>query len=74
MKKVGRIIGIAIICLLVLLTFMFLWKKSRPEVKMYDIVSPVTGTIENKTIATGKVEPRDEILIKPRYRVLFPKY
>ena len=24
------------------------------------------GTIENKTIATGKVEPRDEILIKPQ--------
>jgi HlyD family secretion protein len=45
---------------------MFLWKKSRPEVKIYDIVSPVTGTIDNKTIATGKVEPRDEILIKPQ--------
>ena len=66
MKKVGRIIGIAIISLLVLFTFVFLWKKSRPEVKTYDIVSPVTGTIENKTIATGKVEPRDEILIKPQ--------
>jgi HlyD family secretion protein len=66
MKKVGRIIGIVIICLIVLFTFMFLWNKSRPEVKMYDIVSPVTGTIENKTVATGKVEPRDEILIKPQ--------
>jgi HlyD family secretion protein len=66
MKKVGRIIGITIICLLVLLTFVFLWNKSRNEIKTYDIVSPVTGTIENKTIATGKVEPRDEILIKPQ--------
>ena len=66
MKKVGRIIGITIISLLVLLTFVFLWNKSRPEVKTYDIVSPVTGTIESKTIATGKVEPRDEILIKPQ--------
>jgi HlyD family secretion protein len=66
MKKVGRIVLIAIICLLVLFTFMFLWNKSRPEVKTYDIVSPVVGTIENKTIATGKVEPRDEILIKPQ--------
>jgi HlyD family secretion protein len=66
MKKVGRIILIVIISSLVLLTFLFLWKKSRPEVKTYDVVSPVTGTIENKTIATGKVEPRDEILIKPQ--------
>jgi len=29
-------------------------------------VSPTTGTIENKTVATGKIEPRDEILIKPQ--------
>jgi HlyD family secretion protein len=66
MKKVGKIIMFVIIGLIVLSTFMFLWKKSRPEVKIYDIVSPVTGTIDNKTIATGKVEPRDEILIKPQ--------
>ncbi|MDR2806519.1 MAG: efflux RND transporter periplasmic adaptor subunit [Dysgonamonadaceae bacterium] len=66
MKKVGRIIWIVIISAIVLLTFAFLWNKSRPEVKMYDIVSPATGLIENKTIATGKVEPRDEILIKPQ--------
>lgn len=52
--------------LILLSTFMFLWSKSRPEVKVYELVSPETGTIENKTIATGKVEPRDEILIKPQ--------
>jgi HlyD family secretion protein len=66
MKRVGRIIWIVIIVLIVFLTFLFLWNKSRPEVKLYNVVSPVTGTIENKTIATGKVEPRDEILIKPQ--------
>jgi HlyD family secretion protein len=66
MKKAGRIIWIVIISVIVLLTFMFLWNKSRPEVKMYDLVSPIEGTVENKTIATGKVEPRDEILIKPQ--------
>ncbi|GHT89177.1 RND transporter MFP subunit [Bacteroidia bacterium] len=66
MKKVGKIILFVIIGLIVLSTFMFLWNKSKPEVKIYDIVSPVTGTIDNKTIATGKVEPRDEILIKPQ--------
>jgi len=66
MKKAGRIIGIIIISLIVLFTFVFLWNKSRPEVKIFNIVSPVVGTIENKTIATGRVEPRDEILIKPQ--------
>jgi HlyD family secretion protein len=66
MKKVGKIILFVIIGLIVLSTFIFLWNKSLPEVTVYNIVTPVTGTIENKTIATGKVEPRDEILIKPQ--------
>jgi HlyD family secretion protein len=66
MKKIGKIILFAIIGLIVLSTFMFLWNKSRPEVTVYEIVSPAIGTIENKTVATGKVEPRDEILIKPQ--------
>jgi HlyD family secretion protein len=66
MKNVGKIILIVVLVGIVLLTFVFLWNKSRPEVKVYEIVSPTTATIENKTIATGKVEPRDEILIKPQ--------
>lgn len=66
MKKIGKIILFVIVGLIVLSTFIFLWNKSRPVVVVYDIVSPTTGTIENKTVATGKVEPRDEILIKPQ--------
>lgn len=66
MKKVGKIILFVIVGLIVLSTFIFLWNKSRPVVVVYDIVAPTIGTIENKTVATGKVEPRDEILIKPQ--------
>jgi HlyD family secretion protein len=66
MKKVGKIILIVVLVGIVLLTFVFLWNKSRPEVTLYEIVSPSISTIENKTVATGKVEPRDEILIKPQ--------
>jgi len=66
MKKVGKIILFVILGLIVILTFVFLWNKSRPEVTVYEIVFPTEGSIENKTIATGKVEPRDEILIKPQ--------
>ncbi len=66
MKKIGKIILFAIIGIIVLITFKFLWDKSRPEVTVYEIISPEKGSIENKTIATGKVEPRDEILIKPQ--------
>lgn len=66
MKKIRGIILLVILGLIVVWTFVVLWNKSRPKIDVYEIVTPVTGTIENKTIATGKVEPRDEILIKPQ--------
>ncbi|MDR1631509.1 MAG: efflux RND transporter periplasmic adaptor subunit [Dysgonamonadaceae bacterium] len=66
MKKIRGIILLVILGLVVIWTFVVLWNKSRPKVDVYEIITPVTGTIENKTIATGKVEPRDEILIKPQ--------
>ncbi|MDR2854188.1 MAG: efflux RND transporter periplasmic adaptor subunit [Prevotellaceae bacterium] len=66
MKKTGRIILLVLAGIVVLGTFVFLWKKSQPQITVYSIVSPTTGTIENKTVATGKVEPRDEVMIKPQ--------
>ena len=47
-------------------TFVFLWQKSRPTVTVYEVVSPVTADLEKTTVATGKVEPRDEVEIKPQ--------
>lgn len=52
--------------LVVVFTFVFLWKKSRPKEVVYEVVIPTVRTIENKTVATGTVEPRDEVLIKPQ--------
>ncbi len=66
MKKVFRFIFIAILVLGVIGTFVFLWQKSRPKVVQYEIVDVSIGDIEKKTVATGKVEPRNEILIKPQ--------
>jgi HlyD family secretion protein len=66
MKKAGLIILFIILGIIVFSTFRFLWNKSKPKITVYEIVTPVKGTIENKTVATGKVEPRDEILIKPQ--------
>lgn len=47
-------------------TFYFLWKKSQPVVTVYEIVSPKRDTVETKTVATGNVEPRYEVEIKPQ--------
>lgn len=66
MKKILRIVGLALLGLLVISTFVFLWQKSRPKVVTYKIEMAAKGDIEKRTVATGKVEPRNEILIKPQ--------
>ncbi|MFV0471891.1 MAG: efflux RND transporter periplasmic adaptor subunit [Paludibacteraceae bacterium] len=66
MKKIIRISLLSLLGLLVLWTFYFLYKKSQPKVIKYQIETVGTGSIEKKTVATGKVEPRNEVLIKPQ--------
>lgn len=66
MKKVFRILLIVVIVALFIGTFVFLWNKTRPVKTTYEIVSPVRDTISQYVVATGKVEPRDEVLIKPQ--------
>ena len=65
-KKIKRIVLLSIVGLAVVGTFVFLWKKAQHEVIEYEIVTPERGTVETKTVATGNVEPRYEILIKPQ--------
>lgn len=66
MKKVFRIAGLALLGLLVISTFVYLWQKSRPKTVTYKIETAAKGDLEKRTVATGKVEPRNEILIKPQ--------
>jgi len=66
MKKIGRITLLIVIIILVLVTFKFLWDESRPEVTVYEVVTPQSGAVENTVVATGNIEPRNKILIKPQ--------
>jgi len=66
MKKFFKIALLLLAAVLVVWTFWFLWQKSRPKVKKYEISAVSVGNIEKRTVATGKVEPRNEILIKPQ--------
>ncbi|MBQ4162905.1 MAG: efflux RND transporter periplasmic adaptor subunit [Parabacteroides sp.] len=66
MKKLMRIFFLGLVGAAVLGTFCFLWKKAQPVITVYELVTPSRDTIETKTVATGKVEPRDEVLIKPQ--------
>lgn len=56
----------AFIAIVFIGTFVFLYQKSLPKVTEYEILTPERTTLEKTTIATGKVEPRDEVLIKPQ--------
>jgi HlyD family secretion protein len=66
MKKFFKILGLVLLAAIIVGTFAFLWKKSRPEKIIYEIVTVAEGNIEKKAVATGKVEARNEIQIKPQ--------
>jgi HlyD family secretion protein len=66
MKKYFKILLLVVIVALVGWTFVFLWKKSQPVDIIYELVSVTKGNIEKKAVATGKVEARNEIQIKPQ--------
>jgi len=66
MKKILKFALLFIGAVLVIWTFWFLWQKSRPVVKKYTVENVSIGNIDKKSVATGKVDPRNEILIKPQ--------
>ena len=65
-SKILRICLLSLIGIAVFGTFYFLWKKAHPTITVYEIVQPKRDTIETKTVATGNVEPRFEVAIKPQ--------
>lgn len=66
MKKYFKIGIWCLVGVLVLGTFYFLWKKSQPEETVYELLTPEVRDIVKTTVASGKVEPRDEVNIKPQ--------
>ena len=66
MKKFLKITLLGVLTAGIRGTFVFLWMKSRPKVVVYETVNAEITDLQKTTVATGKVEPRDEILIKPQ--------
>lgn len=66
MKKYLKITLLVFIAIAFVGTFVFLYRKSKPQVITYNILTAEVADLEKTTVATGKVEPRDEILIKPQ--------
>ena len=66
MKKYSKLIIAAIIALIFIGTFVFLWQKSQPKEVVYNEFTPKHDSIQKTTIITGKIEPRNEVNIKPQ--------
>ena len=66
MKNYSKLI-FAVIALIVFIgTFAFLWVKSLPKEIRYSEFTPQKEQIIKSTIITGRIEPRDEVNVKPQ--------
>ena len=66
MKKYLKITLLVVVAAIFIGTFIFLYQKSKPKTTVYETITPEIADLEKTTVATGKVEPRDEVLIKPQ--------
>jgi HlyD family secretion protein len=66
MKKVIKYIVVALIIVVLVGTFVFLYKKSKPEEIRYQEFTASQQDISHTTVLTGKIVPRNEVNIKPQ--------
>jgi len=66
MKKFFKIFLWIIVGIIFVGTFVYLYMNSKEKEDVYSIEHPSVETIERVTVLTGKIEPRDEIDIKPQ--------
>jgi HlyD family secretion protein len=66
MKKVVRILMIVLVAALFIGTFAYLFKRSQPKAIEYQELTPTQGEIVKSTVVTGKIQPRDEVNVKPQ--------
>lgn len=66
MKRYSKLIIAAIIALVFIGTFVFLWQKSQPKEIVYNEFTPAMNEVKKSTVITGKIEPRNEVNVKPQ--------
>lgn len=66
MKKVFRILFFLLLAVGVVWTFVYLFGKTKDDVKVYSIVEVKNGSVEKQSVITGQIEPRDEVAVKPQ--------
>ena len=66
MKKVLKYILVALIAIIFLGTFIFLFVKSKPKEVAYHELAVEKADIQRTAVVTGKIEPRNEVNVKPQ--------
>ena len=66
MKKYFKFILMALVAIVFIGTFVFLYIKSQPQPEVYDEFTPKNMDIRKTTVITGKIEPRNEVNVKPQ--------
>ena len=66
MKKYFKVVVAALIAIVFVGTFVFLYQKSKPEKVVYQEFTPTVMDIRRTTVITGCIEPRNEVSVKPQ--------
>ena len=66
MKKFFRILMIVVVAAIFVGTFAYLFKRSQPKEIVYEELTPAMDTISKSTVVTGKIQPRNEVNVKPQ--------
>lgn len=66
MKKYFKYILMALVAVISIGTFVFLYIKSQPQPEVYDEFTLQRMDIRKTTVVTGKIEPRNEVNVKPQ--------
>ena len=66
MKRIVKYIIFALIGVIFIGTFVFLFKNSRPDKIQYQELEAVLGDVHRTTVVTGKITPRNEVNVKPQ--------
>lgn len=66
MKKNFKYILMALVAVIFIGTFVFLYIKSQPQPEVYDEFTLQRMDIRKTTVVTGKIEPRNEVNVKPQ--------
>ena len=64
--KYSKLIIAVIVALIFIGTFVFLYQKSQPEPIVYNEFTTKMGDVSKTTLITGKIEPRNEVNVKPQ--------